>query len=306
MFQSALTGPAKVVQCPRGFASYGFKAGENLCALTGYIPFPRIGGDSERRVAKAHKEHRITQESIRKHAELICEIADGIRAIETETVKKYSVAFHEIRKLNRQVNQTAERLCREEAENPDDANPRLVTIWKSAELMSKQFEIMELLANESLAELPLKSIIEPYKLFDKCIRVYSASTSSDRFKLFCKPKFHPRVLVCDKTFPIIPTVLIQNAIKYSIPDSEIRVMFEEDAKMCKVSVVSLSKGNQRLNDRIFNRGVRLDTSVDGSGNGLYLAQLVAKQHNTRILVDSYEHGSETIRHVFSIYFDIHD
>src|SRR4029077_4703726 len=109
----------------------------------------------------------------------------------------------------------------ESPEDLDNASPDLVKIMKASELMSRQFDVIELLANEELATLPLNSVSEVYKLFDKCARIYQ--TRSKRITLDAPQGFSPRVDACDKTFPIIPSVLIENALKYSVPESDVRV-----------------------------------------------------------------------------------
>jgi light-regulated signal transduction histidine kinase (bacteriophytochrome) len=197
-----------------------------------------------------------------------------------------SMALHEIRKLNSKVKQTAERLCRRESpEDTDDASPDLVKILKASELMSRQFDVIELLANEELAMLPLNSISEVYKIFDKCARIYR--TASMRINLDAPAGYYPRVDVCDKTFPIIPSVLIENALKYSAPASEVRVTFSQDGPhTVTVCVSNVSLLAAPLTDAVFERGYRGPTDTDGSGNGLYVAQLVAKQHGATIRLDT--------------------
>lgn len=293
--------PNQIIQCPFGFSSFPFRAGESANALTGFIPYPREGGAPERNLAKRYKDHRVPVTSVAKIANGLTNMEENVRSLEDQTVKKHSLAFHEIRKLNRQVNQTAERICREASpSDPESADPRIVTIWKTAELMSNQFEVMELLANESLASLPLNLVTEPYKLFDKCIRVYRVPADKHRFKMSSPSGYHPRVKTCDKTFPIIPTVLIQNAIKYSTRDSEIRVNIEPSGDLCKITVASVSNGQEILDDRIFERGIRGASELEGSGNGLYLAQLVARQHGTRLIVSSMIVTSNSVRHAFTL------
>lgn len=300
---TAALSPSGLVQCPYGFSSFPIKtAGKNV-ALTALIPFPRLGGAHENQLSKTNKNSRIERSSIERIADGIKRIDLNIKSLETETVRRYSVAFHEIRKLNRNVNQTAERLCRAENSSvPEAANPELVKIWKTAEIMVKQFEVMELLANEELTKLPLVSHSDPYKLFDKCIRVFGTLDSSKRIIIKSSPAYRVNILVCDKTFPIIATVLLQNAIKYSQPHSEIRVFIEGSSDLCKITVTSVSDGQELLNNSIFQRGVRGATETQGSGNGLYLAQLVARQHGTRISVESTPIDLKSVRHTFTIPF----
>lgn len=314
-----------LVQCPYGFASIEFHAGDVSAALTGFIPSARLGGPAERILAKRHKEVKVDSEVVldsilklkevgRRYQEIEAEARQRLYSVEEEVKKrldevelkvaqKFSMALHEIRKLNRTVVQTAERMClQERPSSPETASPALVTIWKTAAMMSKQFDAIEILANESLINLPVKDQSLLYRVFDKCVRVFQFQPDPRRIFMQAPPGYSPKILVCEKTFPIIPTSLISNALKYSIPDSEIRVILGPDGDFCEVIVISQSKGQQLLDDSIFARGVRASEDKEGSGMGLYVAQLVAGQHGTKIRVESHPSGNNTVKYIFKVRF----
>jgi signal transduction histidine kinase len=295
-------GLGECVQCPYGFSSIAFRAGSMPVAITGYVPYPRSGGEAERRAAKANKVHKKSIESVSRAATALLDVGAKAEALERSAVQGYSMALHEIRKLNRTVKQTAERLCR--AERPDDpelANTDLVQIWKSADLMSTQFDIIELLANESLTQLPINSTIELYRIVDKCVRIYRPADAHHRLQLRTAPGFTGRIAACDKTFAIIPTVLIENALKYAIKDTSIVVDVYTDSGQYALSVSNDAVENKLLNDQIFEKGRRA-AGGDGSGHGLYLAQLVAKQHHARIKLSVRSEGIGIVRCAFTVKF----
>jgi signal transduction histidine kinase len=97
---------------------------------------------------------------------------------------------------------------------------------------------------------------------------------------------------------------LENAIKYSLPGSEIRVSIEPYSDYCMISVSSTSEGQRFLDENIFLRGVRGSFDKEGSGNGLYVAQLVAKQHRAKIVVQSKALSLNQVRHIFSIHFEV--
>lgn len=290
----------KVQQCPFGFGTIKFRAGETNIGLTGFVPYPRLGGSQERILAKRHPNHKIEIDSITQIILKLGEARQNLVNIEEETVKNYSMALHEIRKLNRTIVQKAERLCnRESPDDPENAGRDILNIWKTAELMSRQFDVIELLANENLAYLPMNTVSEPYRIFDKCVRVFRNRGLNNRLSLTSTYGFSPRVQACDKTFPIIPTVLIENAIKYSINNSEIQIKVLLVNNECLISVSSDSNRSQILDQAIFKRGVRANPDRDGSGNGLYIAQLVAQQHGSLIKVESNRVNLGVVNHTFS-------
>jgi signal transduction histidine kinase len=271
------------VQCPFGFSSFSFHAEQGAIAITAFVPHPRLGGEAERRLAKQYPAHRVSSETVRKTARAISDTARELKALERDALNNHSAALHELRKLNRAVKQTAERLCRNGSpEDPEAADPSLVRIWKTADLMSNQFDVVELLANERLAALPLNASVEIYKLFDKCVRIYRASSDPRRILLTAPAGYSPRIRACDKTLPIIPTVLVENAIRYSLKGSDVTVSLRPEGPNCLVEVSNLTALNAALTERVFERGVRVSPDSEGSGNGLYLAQLVAAQHGAQI------------------------
>jgi light-regulated signal transduction histidine kinase (bacteriophytochrome) len=303
---AATAAPSVPIACPFGFSSMVLCSKAGKLALTGFVPYPRAGTLGERAVAKAHPDTKVTVERLLKVAEALSTIESGIEAIEQATVKNHAMALHEIRKLNRNVKQGAERLCRDESPgDPDQANPAWVQIWKAAELMSRQFDIIEILANESLTQLPVESQVRPYPLFDKCARIYRpiAEKKSCRILLRSAPAgFSPMLQVCDSTFSIIPSVLIENAIKYALPNTDIHLDFTELPDGFRVTVTNIAKLTAPLTPDIFLRGVRSTSEVDGSGNGLYVAQLIAAQHRTEIAFEVEAVSGGRFRCGFSLTF----
>lgn len=281
----------KVVQCPFGFGTVAFAVAHFKCAITGFIPFPRLGGDQERNQAKLHSDLKIPQQNLSAAIHALNKTFDKLDKLQEAILKNESMALHEIRKLNRTVKQTAERLY--SSNHTED----LLQIWKTSELMSKQFDVIEILANESLTQLPTNTISEIYKIFDKCVHIYQSP--DERIKLWSQQGYSPKAVVSDKTFPIIPTVLIENALKYSPPSSGIGITLEKEADTCLVKVSNIIANNVNIDSTIFNRGIRGSSDTEGSGNGLYVAQLIAKQHNTLISVRCLPDSNGKLRCTFS-------
>jgi signal transduction histidine kinase len=293
-----------VVQCPFGFGSAPFRVGEIFAAVTSFVPYPRLGGSKERMLAKRHPEAKINGEILKKTISAIAIAETHLRELEKAAVQDASLALHEIRKLNATIKQTAERLCRKDSPNdPDAAKPELVRIWKTSELMSNEFDVIEFLANANLAELPVNHVSEPYKLFHKLVRIYNERAGGRKLVLSGGDARHsPRIAACDKTFHIIPSVFIENALKYSAPGSEIRIFLgpDEDGEHCVIKVTNESEGQQLLDDRVFLRGYRANKHGDGSGNGLFIAQEIAKQHKSLITVQSSIVSQNRLRHSFEL------
>jgi signal transduction histidine kinase len=290
-----------VVPCPFGFSSFVFKSDNARLAFSCIIPFPRTGAAGEGRWAKRHPEIKCSVEVLRSYSEFINRTIKQLADAEKETAKKYTMAFHEIRKLNRNIKLQAERLYQATV-LPGEAELRKKheTIFRAAEMLSAQFEIIEVLADESLASLPLKAKSELYRIFDKCVRIYQ--TNPPRIGLDCNQNYHPVAMTCDKTFPIIPTVLIENALRYSLPGTQIAIKFDPEGDFCNIRITNEAKLEKPLDNSIFVRGVRATAQTEGSGFGLYLAQIVARQHYTLIEVSSTKIAENRFRCTFNMRF----
>jgi light-regulated signal transduction histidine kinase (bacteriophytochrome) len=292
----------KMVQCPFGFSTFPFSLAGRPFAFTCLIPFPRQGGTEEKERAKSHPETKISTENVLEFAKhMDAGERDRLNLVD-EGLKSYPSALHEIRKFNRTIKQEAERLCREQSpQDPDSADPRLVSIFKCSELMTFQFEILELIANQSLVTLPMNCNSEVYKIFDKCVRILRYSASKKDVSLRIEGD-SPRARVNDKTFHIIATVLLENAIKYSAQGTEIIVRLQRlSADQCRVSVNNIAPHVAVLPD-IFEKGVRGNDDGTGMGYGLFLAQQVARQHSTLIKCERRPYINGFDNYIFS--FDL--
>jgi signal transduction histidine kinase len=271
-------------QCPFGFTSFPVQVGTRRFAITGVIPFPRSGGSLERQMAKSYPSLKFSKDRLVDIRTMLQEANNRYEELAATVVSQQTMSLHEIRKLNRTIKQNAERICkRDSPQDPDLANSELVAIWKAAELMSNQFDVLELLANEELATLPRKTPSEPYRVFHKLIRIFRHGGAYRHINLKSPPAFYPQVVVCDKTFPILASVLLENAIKYSTESSSIDVtVTPSPARQGKVriQIENIASDTPSLGQRIFEKGFRAATDVEGTGKGLYLAQLVARQHNS--------------------------
>jgi len=272
-------------QCPHGFSSIPFEINNNRIALTGIVPFPRLGGELERSVAKLNPLSKLDTNKLYDAINALIQLVENVDLLENSIVKNQAMALHEIRKLNRRIKQTAERICTSQnPAEPDLADTELVQIWKTSEIMSQQFDIIEILAGRTLTELPVDRVIEIHKILLKCVKIYDPFKAGT-FKISCLSTYHPKIYACIKTFPIIFTVLIENAIKYSTGGSPTHIKIVANGSLCEISVSNISE-YAMIDSSIFKRGARGITDKDGSGNGLYVAQLVARQHRSNISVET--------------------
>jgi signal transduction histidine kinase len=88
-------------------------------------------------------------------------------------------------------------------------------------------------------------------------------------------------------------ILIDNALKYTDPDGEIRITLNKDGDLAKLSVSDNGIGiSPDVLPHVFDRFVRADESrtraTGGAGLGLSIAQWIAARHNGHLEVLSRE------------------
>jgi len=88
-----------------------------------------------------------------------------------------------------------------------------------------------------------------------------------------------------KSFPIVPAVLIENAIKYGRAGSVITV---DVSVFHNKAVLTVKNETDFFIDpiRCFERGVRFSSAVEGGGFGLFLAKEIVTSHNGTIRCQS--------------------
>ena len=82
-------------------------------------------------------------------------------------------------------------------------------------------------------------------------------------------------------------ILMDNALKYSLPESAIEISLSRSSRKISLSVVNQAEGFPKENmDQLFERFYRLDSSrnseTGGSGIGLSIAQMIVQSHKGKI------------------------
>ena len=263
-------------QCPFGFTSRSFFLDGQMRVITGVIAFPRFDTTNERQIAKRFPNNKISREAIDAGVRFLREVeqyrADAIQ----EAAKVLPQAFHELRKLNGAILQHAEREISGRGETRN-----LASIKGAAELMRNNFDILEALSNiEGMRALPSDSTINMFDLVFKVKRVLQEKAESRGIHINVSGV---RAIIrgSQKSFPIVPAVLLENAIKYGIGNRPIRADISTNANKVVLTVENESDAFID-SDRCFERGARFSAEVEGGGFGLFLAKEIVICHHGSI------------------------
>ncbi len=136
-----------------------------------------------------------------------------------------------------------------------------------------------------------------------------AESKSIRIEIDPSIKTWREVRLDPDKFRLVVMNLIQNGIKYSFPDTTIKISGWLDVTDSGISMTFANEGipiHDEEKDRIFERYYRSKEAIikdpSGSGIGLVLVKEFVDHYNGRIDVDSREIGFGRFLNVFSLYF----
>lgn len=264
-------------QCPFGFTTRTFYWEGTVRAVTGVVAFPRFGSSAESEMAKRYRANK----SARTELDALARFYESIDAERANALQKqaeiFPQAFHELRKLNAAVLQTAEKELRVHSDSR-----ALKSIMSAAELMRNNFDILEALANvEGMRAMPIDSTINLFDLTYKTLCIYEQRAAAREISIIQLNGDRAIIRGSQKSFPIVPAVLIENAIKYGIVGSRIELSIFADGNHAVLEVRNQSDGFIDPN-RCFDRGTRFSSTVEGGGFGLFLAKEIVSAHGGTI------------------------
>jgi hypothetical protein len=229
--------------------------------------------------------------------------ANAVRGLlkEFDDIQKNALAtalepLHDAMRLARDVSQLADGVINEgngssAGEKFDNATQTQKALVKSAKLLEDTFDLLEVYLNPEAARFGQLRSIEVYKLLDKLCRIASIARSSQTRPRVRLEGSTRRSYDLYETFKLIPFCLIDNAQKYSRQNAEVVVSVVEEQSGLVVSIRSEGPYIDPIEHRnIFERGYRAAAAVaahpSGMGVGLFVSDIVARAHGTRITVTS--------------------
>jgi signal transduction histidine kinase len=286
-FYRSLRQPGVRYQCPYGFSVWLIRLGSSCLAATATIGAPRMGGSAERLRAKEYPANRIDADEVLRWAEEMNAIVSRGDVEREEEFARRLEALHEIRRFNQIVKTNMERACTKVSPiDPDDAPVELVRAHRASSLISLQLDALDLLANpaSAMSFSPRRWVF--YRTVDKLVRIYKVLADNRNVRLRLLGSSVSEALLDERTIHIIPSVFIDNAVKYSETGGPVDVRVSEEIRdgRAVISVEVTSNGPVASEDEEKNlfrergRGKAARGISEGSGIGLTLAKIVSDQH----------------------------
>jgi light-regulated signal transduction histidine kinase (bacteriophytochrome) len=208
-----------------------------------------------------------------------------------DEVKEFlEVTLHEIRKLNRDIKSQAEELnitLSSDNLNKEFLKYRVQNIFSTSSLISVRLDTFDVLFNPGIisSNTPIPFYI--YKKFEKTMHCLDNQCKQKKIRF----NVHGSSYASIDAYPVLellPYVLLENALKYSPEDNEIKIIFNNEQVIIENIGPHLAKNE--INS-IFERTVRGKHArghISGTGNGLFFAKQVCDLHGIKIHISTDE------------------
>jgi K+-sensing histidine kinase KdpD len=255
-----------------------------------------------RKDKKRHNNQIINLNELTDWEAEITQLLNDIEEYKESCVKDSIAVYHDITPTISLIFRTLESLIADVPganfdEKVDNSDIKHRTLYHAINLLDNRLKMMPLISNPEAAKFGLVSRCSPYKIFDKVRRLFNDSANKRGITLDLQSSTYitsePQVY---DSFITIPFVLVENAIKYSVNNGTVHILLRQKGKNVLVSVTSFGPVVTTENhEKIFEKGFKDPNAKkfasQGSGIGLYLANLVANAHNFEIF---YKKGSTKI------------
>jgi K+-sensing histidine kinase KdpD len=161
-------------------------------------------------------------------------------------------------------------------------------LYHSLSLLTSQLRMIDIFINPNGIIFGTKKLINIYKLFDKIVKLFERLAERKRdvsIKIFNQGYVYDSY--CYDSIEFIPLILIDNALKYSVADSEIEVRFQSHRDSVTVIVKNIGPVVPEANrEKIFEKFYRDESaqsfSKEGLGMGLWIAQQILTAHGSKL------------------------
>lgn len=289
--------------CPYGFAVMTENIGSALVTFTGLD----IVGVSDRKLVQKRvtKKDYVPRLTRLEYAEMLVKMKSNATSLEEYYSQKQNTllaeddyqtkietldnTFHELRKLNGRLKASVEYLIASLDNNGQPIDSYLLKVGKdifaASQLITIRLSTYDLILNPNSTLNYTKSQIPIYKKFDKVARLLDYQAQENGSIIIITGSSFG-TFECNDMVELLPYLLLDNAIKYTMWGKDIMLKFTEFGRKLTVEVISFSqRPSEHEVGNLFERGVRSKNVSDkttGQGLGLFIAKYICEANNINI------------------------
>lgn len=288
------------VVCEYGLSVIAIPTSVGILLVNG-VYIPEHNPAMPKNTRKANRQRKIATATIDMYWRSIKKTEDTIlEAIEQRTT--YAVSgIHDIRTAVSLVYRNAEVIVANfrgdsMEEKIEQASPDMKCLLKSVQLLKSRLEMTSIANNPISASFGRKRQTPIYKMFHRMVRLFEEEANQKLVSIRMRGSSFSTALLYD-SFESVPLVLLDNAVKYAFPNTEITVTVEDRSSAISVSVSSIGQiVPPEEAPLIFEKSYRAEGAKrftsSGSGLGLFIAQTVALANGFSIQYSSEPSGED--------------
>jgi len=235
------------------------------------------------------KEWITNREFVNVFWQKLLSIEEHILARISETMEKNFSMFHDFKtSMTIFYNCTQDIINNLPGESFEDklakSNSSYKDLYNALDLITSQLGMIDVIVNPKRISFGKKRPTNLYQLFEK-IKILFGHLAEKKINIEADAWIKDSL--CYDTIQFVPLILIDNALKYSVGDNDVIIKVEQKRESVKVIVKSIGpivaeSNKERIFEKFFRDPSGEETSKEGMGMGLWIAQQVLQAHNSKI------------------------
>ena len=233
----------------------------------------------------ASEKQRILDEYVKKERYRI----DFLDALKPEIQKGLSFV-HDYKQINTQISQNINAIIESHyagstlEEKLEQATEHEKALYEASKFLDEKLNVAKFLLHPEWLTLPYEcSKFRFHGAVSKYLKIYRSRLASKNITLQVNGQSYLEMIANPQAVPVIPHTLIDNAAKYSPKDGKIIVEMQDNIDSINFSVSSFgprisSQEKEKIFDPFFRGKAAIDMQEEGAGFGLYISQMIAKNH----------------------------
>lgn len=204
------------------------------------------------------------------------------RNVSSNYNKHFQDFSHELKNITHHIYDKADLLVKNE-QNADARIFLLENIKALAQLLNIKADLMDFLSMDDNRQIPMV-IFSPYKKFDKIKRCLEhGGYNNNKLNVIIHINGNSvKTIEGVSGFEMIPYLLLENAIKYTVGNQDIDIFFNDARDGIEIKVQNMGPSLDPVEkEHIFDKGYRGNNAkkrqVLGSGYGLYVVKKLVEQ-----------------------------
>lgn len=205
-------------------------------------------------------------------------------------LQTYQELVHDLRNINQTIKSSAEDVEFELIDGRVDdpfLSQRISSVIAASNLLSQRMSYLRFRQDPKAARTLRAGI---HKKFYKALQLFRLVGRATQLNMpGIEGTSHSEVEVYD-FFDCLPVILLENAVKYSPPGSDVRIKIEETSKVCTVRVENFGPTISQVDLNQIRRGPHrgagaISLGIPGTGFGLSFVQQVCQVHRIDLNIE---------------------